>query len=211
MCSTDLRGEASAGLIQEQRSPIGEAPRTIADLWSCARRLHRDDDIPPFVSGFDIPVRLGHLLQRIAAIKYRFEPARLAELLEYEERFSPRVAFPALPPLPPVPTMVDADGWLPAYDGQTCVRRVQRDGQVMVAYRLYYVKTALAKQWVALRVDAAAGQFVVEVDGREVQRLHIKGLGVGRLPFATFVDRLCADIHVVARAVQVRAAHARVW
>ena len=62
---------------------------------------------------------------------------------------------------------------------------------------------------VALRVDAALGQFVVEAAGQVVQRLAIKGLGRGMLPFATFVDRLCADMRVVRRIAQVRAVAAR--
>jgi hypothetical protein len=70
-------------------------------------------------------------------------------------------------------------------------------------------KAALAKHLVTLRVDAAAGQFVVEADGQEVQRLAIKGLGIGRLPFATFVDRLCADIGVVKRVAHLRAVQSR--
>ncbi len=105
----------------------------------------------------------------------------------------PRIAFATLPSLPPVPSMVDADRWLAAYDGHTFARKVKATGQVMVADMPYYVKVALAKQHVALRVDAHAGQFVVEADGQEVQRLAIKGLGVGRLPFATFVERMCTD------------------
>jgi hypothetical protein len=63
----------------------------------------------------------------------------------------------------------------------------------MVADTPYYVKVALATQQVALRVDAELGQFVVEADGQEVQRLAIKGIGQGRLPFATFVDHVCME------------------
>lgn len=100
-------------------------------------------------------------------------------------------------------SIVDADRWLHIYDGQTFARRVQHDGQVMVAGMRYYLKTAFAKQAVALRVDAGAGQFVAEVDGREVQRLAIKGIGVGMLPFATFVDHLCAE----ARALRTPVIH----
>jgi hypothetical protein len=98
-----------------------------------------------------------------------------------------------LPTLPPVPAVVDADQWLHAYDGHSFVWKVTAVGQVQVANKPYYVKTILAKQQIALRVDAAAGMFVVETDGRVVQHLAIKGLGQGTLPFATFVDRLCAD------------------
>lgn len=69
-----------------------------------------------------------------------------------------------------------------------------------MAYRLYYVKTALAKHWVALHVHGPAGQFVVEADGHEVQRHAIKGLGVGRLPFPQFVEHLCAEARMLRSA-----------
>ncbi len=105
----------------------------------------------------------------------------------------PRVAFPTLPSLPSLPALVDADRWLHTFDGHSFVRKVRREGHVTVADVSYYVKVALAGQHIALRVDAPAGQFVVEADGREVQRLAIKGIGVGLLPFTTFVDRLCAE------------------
>jgi hypothetical protein len=95
--------------------------------------------------------------------------------------------------LPPVPALVDADRWLLRYDGHSFARKVKATGQVTVADTPYYVKRALAKQVVALRVDAAASQFVVEADGQEVQRLAIKGLGQGMMPFTTFVEHLCAD------------------
>src|SRR3712207_4717903 len=105
----------------------------------------------------------------------------------------PRVAFPRLPILPTCPMMVNADRWLEAYANHTFTRTVRRDGQVLVANWPYDVQVRLVGQQVALRVDADAGQFVVEADGRAVQRLAINGLGLGTLPFATFVERLCVD------------------
>ena len=98
---------------------------------------------------------------------------------------------------------MDADRWLHAYDGRSFVRKVKANGHVMVADRPYYVKAALRKQSVALRVDAEAGVFVVEADGHEVQRLQIKGLGQGTLPFDTFVERLCTE----ARTLRVLPHH----
>jgi transposase len=112
----------------------------------------------------------------------------------------PRVAFPHLPTLPPVPARVDADRWLEIYDGHSFVRKVMASGQVMVADTPYYVKAALAKRLVALRVDATTGQFVVEADGREVQRLAIKGIGRGTVPFATFVERVCTEARTLRPA-----------
>ena len=99
--------------------------------------------------------------------------------------------------------MVDADRWLHTYDGHSFVRKVKANGQVLVADMPYYVHVALAKQAVAVRVDADAGQFVVEADGRAVQRLAIKGLGRGTLPFATFVEQLCSDSRTMKRTVPV--------
>ncbi len=99
-----------------------------------------------------------------------------------------------------MPAVVDADRWLYAYDGQSFARKVKANGRVVVADTSYYVKAALAKHVVALRVDAGAGQFVVEADGQVVQRLAIKGLGQGMLPFATFVERLCVEARTVRSA-----------
>ena len=113
----------------------------------------------------------------------------------------PRVAFPTLPTLPLVPTMVDADRWLYTYDGHCFARKVKANGQVMVGDVPYSIKTACIGQQVALRVDAALSQFVVEAGGREVQRLAIKNIGVGMLPFATFVDRLCAEARTLRTPV----------
>ncbi len=111
------------------------------------------------------------------------------------------VAFPTLPALPPAPAVVDADRWLHAYDGHNFVRNLRREGHVTVADVAYYVKVALAGQHIALRVDVRAGQFVVEADGREVQRLVIKGIGAGTLPFATFMERLCAEARTLRTPV----------
>ncbi len=116
----------------------------------------------------------------------------------------PRVAFSVLPTLPSVPPFVDADAWLQAYDGHSFARKVRHGGSVTVADVPYYLKAHLVGQQVGLRVDAATGQFVVEANGQAVQRLAIKGLGLGLLPFTTFVDRLCADLCAVKRAPRLR-------
>ncbi len=70
-----------------------------------------------------------------------------------------------------------------------------------VADVLYYTKAHVVGQHVGLRVDADMGQFVVETDGRVVQRLVIKGIGLGMLPFASFVDRLCAEARTLLTPV----------
>ena len=47
------------------------------------------------------------------------------------------------------------------------------------------------------------GQFVVDANAQEVQRLVINRIGVGTLPFNTFVDRLCTE----ARALRTPIVH----
>jgi hypothetical protein len=121
------------------------------------------------------------------------------------------VAFPTLPLLPLVPARVDADRWLHAYDGQSFARRVQRSGRVMVADVPYHVPVALVGQQVAVRVDAQAGQFVVEANGRAVHHLAIHGIGVGWLPFATFVEQLCAATRTQKRAAFAAGTVQRRW
>jgi hypothetical protein len=114
------------------------------------------------------------------------------------------VAFPTLPTLPSVPALVNADQWIHAYDGQIFMRRVQPGGRVSVADLPYYVKMPLLGQQIALRVGAQAGQFVLEAGAQEVQRLAIKGLGLGMLPLTTFVQHLCADLRAVKRSPPLR-------
>ncbi len=110
-----------------------------------------------------------------------------------------------LPTLPPVPAVVNADRWLHAYDGQCFVRKVRQRGNVTIAEQCYYVKASFVGQQVGVRVDAAASQFVVEADGQEVQRFAIKDIGMGLLPFTTFVERLCAE----PRTVKIMVPHRR--
>jgi hypothetical protein len=43
---------------------------------------HRDDGVSLLVSGVDLPVRLGNVLQRVASVDHRFELSRLTQLLE---------------------------------------------------------------------------------------------------------------------------------
>jgi len=113
----------------------------------------------------------------------------------------PRVAFPQLPTLPSVPALVDADRWLHTFDGHSFVRKVRQGGSVTVADVPYYLRAHLVGQHVGLRVDADMGQFVVEADGREVQRVAMKGIGLGTLPFTTFVERLCAEARTLRAPV----------
>lgn len=88
----------------------------------------------------------------------------------------PPVAFPALPTLPKVPDVVNADAWLAWVDGEHVVRLVNRQGEVSVDLRTYYVSSKLAGQAVTLRVNASAGCLQVMHPGVTRRSLPLKGL-----------------------------------
>jgi hypothetical protein len=54
-----------------------------------------------------------------------------------------------------VPDVVNADAWLAWVDGEHIVRQVNRQGEVSVDLRTYYVSSKLAGQAVTLRINAA--------------------------------------------------------
>jgi hypothetical protein len=102
----------------------------------------------------------------------------------------PRLAFPNLPMLPKVPTLVDPDRWLQIIDGQRYERKVRSDTSVTLDGVAYYLSRDLIGKVVALRVDAAQKELVVEDAGREVKRVAIKGLGSPAMPFEAYVARM---------------------
>jgi hypothetical protein len=99
----------------------------------------------------------------------------------------PRAAFPNLPVLPPVPKRVDPDQWVQTVHGKRYVRKVKQDGTVLVAEDRYYIKQALAGQYVALQVDAAARAFVVYHRQQALKQVAIKGLYGEPLAFADYL------------------------
>jgi transposase InsO family protein len=105
----------------------------------------------------------------------------------------PRVAFPVLPLRPAVPVTVDPDRWISALHGTCYVRKVQQDTSVTVGTGRYYVTQALRGQTVSLQIDATDRTLVITHNGQEVKRVAIVGSGRSRVPFAQFVELLCAE------------------
>jgi hypothetical protein len=102
----------------------------------------------------------------------------------------PCVAFPTLPQLPALPEWVDPDRWLAAIDGRRYRRRVTSRGTIRLDNRSYYVKQALAGQYVTVRVDAAQRQLVIEHDKRPIKCIPIKGLYNEILSFETYFEAI---------------------
>jgi hypothetical protein len=102
----------------------------------------------------------------------------------------PRVAFPTLPQLPALPPWVDPDSWLAAIDGRRYRRRITHRGSIKLDNRSYYVKQALAGQYVTVRVDAAQRQLVIEHDKCPIKQIPIKGLYREILSFETYFDAI---------------------
>jgi hypothetical protein len=102
----------------------------------------------------------------------------------------PRTAFPTLPRLPTLPAEVDPDRWLQTVHRRRFVRKVRRDGSVLVAEATYHVKQALAGQQVVAEVDADARMLVIWHRHQVVKRVPIKGLRGGNVPFDDFLARI---------------------
>ncbi len=101
--------------------------------------------------------------------------------------------------------MVDPDRWLKAYDGRRFTRKVARDTHISVDDERYYITQALVGKYVTLRVDAAAGELVVEHQQQEIKRLALKGLGSGPIAFDAYLEQMCAE----ARAARYHTALGR--
>jgi hypothetical protein len=67
---------------------------TYAGGLSLAIMFHSDDDISLFVALLDIPVRIGHLFQRIASIYDRFYLPSLNQFCEEDKIFDLLTCWP---------------------------------------------------------------------------------------------------------------------
>jgi hypothetical protein len=105
----------------------------------------------------------------------------------------PTVAFPTLPILSPVPTFVDPDAWLDRLDGLQTVRKVRTNGTILLDDLSYYIKGALAGQYVNVCLNATQQLVEVEHQGQLLKQLPIKGLKRTVLPYATFVEVMAQE------------------
>jgi transposase InsO family protein len=99
----------------------------------------------------------------------------------------PRAAFPELPTLPALPERVDSDRWLVTIHGRRFVRKVRRDGSILMAEAIYYVKQALAGQQVTVEVDAHARTLVIRRRQEVLKRPPIKGLRGELMAFGDYL------------------------
>ena len=111
----------------------------------------------------------------------------------------PSTAFPTLPQLPALPSLVDPDRWLRSWDGLHLERKVNRQGQVTVDLKSYYVSTSLAGQHVTLQIDAFAQQFHVFRQEHHLKSLPIKGLLKQPMPFDRFLTYMLTQAHAEQR------------
>jgi Integrase core domain len=135
------------------------------------------------------PATLGEARAATAAFRDHYNSERPNQARSCGNR-PPRVAFPSLPSLPVLPARVDPDRWLRTVDGRRFVRKVRRDGSVLVAEAAYYVKQALAGQHVVVQVDADAKMLVVLHRYEVIKWVPIKGLRGESLAFDDFLARI---------------------
>lgn len=135
------------------------------------------------------PATLDEARAATAAFRDHYNHERPNQALSCGNR-PPRVAFPSLPILPALPLRVDPDRWLRAVHGRRFVRKVRRDGSVLVAEASYYIKQALAGQHVVVQVNADARLLVVSHRHDVVKWLPIKGLRGESLAFDDYLAQI---------------------
>ncbi len=71
--------------------------------------------------------------------------------------------------------------------------KVRSDGTVVVDCKRYYVQQHLRGQYVHLKVDADAQQFVIYHEKQAVKQVDIKGLYGGEMLFEDFIACICKE------------------
>ena len=154
-----------------------------------------------------LPGNLGELREVTTAYQYHYNFERPHQGKACHD-LPPRVAFPELPRLPGLPEMVDPDSWLTSLNGEHFIRKVRSDGGVALDKYDYYLGRELAGQYVALVIDAAKGQIVVEHHQQEVKRLNLKGLYGTRLSMQAYSEAIKLEARSERRGWRPKATEA---
>jgi transposase InsO family protein len=105
----------------------------------------------------------------------------------------PTLAFPTLPILPPVPEQVDPDAWLDQVHGLHTVRKVRTNGSILLDDVPYYIKGALAGQYVDVSINATTQMIEVGQKGQLLKQLAIKGLKHTLVSYAAFAEAMAEE------------------
>jgi hypothetical protein len=88
---------------------------------------------------------------------------------------------------PRLPEQVDPDAWIRHYDGHAYRRHVDSRGAVQVWKHIYYIGQNYAGQRCALKLEAATQSLRIEVNGKFLKNLPLKGLVGSVLPYFDFL------------------------
>jgi hypothetical protein len=152
----------------------------------------------------------------------RYKPDSLAKVIEvtqaYQQHYNyerpnqaltchnqpPRAAFPTARTSAILPTIVDPDAWLLPASKQLYRRRVDRNGTIMIGNQRYYIRRALAKQQVAIRVVPHSQELHIYLDNKVVKKVAIKGLYHGQMLLEDYVTLICREAVSDARRLKTR-------
>ena len=169
---------------------------------------HRPD-LKPFIERFNRtleyecfrpnkPTNLDETLPVTAHFKQFYNVDRPHQGRQCANR-PPRAVYPDAKPARKLPVQVDPDAWLRAYQGKTMTRTVDSAGTIAVDRFDYYVSRALRGRTVLITVDAAAKQLNVELDGKRIKQLTVKGLYQQSIAFVEYADLIIREARSEAR------------
>jgi hypothetical protein len=91
---------------------------------------------------------------------------------------------------PRLPEQVDPDAWIRRYDGYDYRRHVDSRGAVQLWKQIYYIGQDYAGQRCALKLEAATHSLRIDVNGKFLKNLPLKGLVGSVLPYFDFLGRM---------------------
>ena len=149
------------------------------------------------------PDTLEKVIQVTDAYKAHYNYERPNQAITCQNQ-PPRVAFPDVGTDAVLPTVVDPDAWLAPAAKRMYKRRIDPNGSIKIGNHRYYVRKALAKQHIAVRVLPSTQELQVYLDKQVVKVLPVKGLYHGQMLLEDYVTHICREAVSEARRLQMK-------
>ena len=154
----------------------------------------RRPDKNPFVERLHRSLKEEALL--IEAYRHHYNHERPNQTLSCDNQ-PPVVAFPDLPPTRSLPHSVDPDSWIEQLKHRTFKRKISSKGSIQLGEQSYYVKVALAGQYVTIAINTPSRELRMAHQGKVIKSWPIKGLYDRQMELSDFLKAMMAEARIV--------------
>lgn len=142
------------------------------------------------------PATLEQAIDMIEAYRHHYNHERPNQALSCDNQ-PPMVVFPDLPPTRSLPPSVDPDAWIEQLKHRTFKRKISSKGSIQLGDHSYYVKEALAGQYVTIMINASARELRFVHQGKVIKTQAIKGLFDRQMDLSDFLKAMMAEARIV--------------